>query len=413
MSKRIARLRPVSLACAALTALSAAGCDVQTYEEAAASFYENAPPPPSPPPDPPPSGPNFGPVFSEIQAAVFTPTCATANCHSGANPPASLNLEAANSHAMLVGMPSSQDPGIQRVAPGNPNLSYLVQKLEGTAASGGQMPPSGALDQADIDVIRQWITDGAIDDTVQPAAPIRVASLSPTPDAVLDASPNQIVAGFDRDLDASTVNATTFVLRASGGDASFNDGNETNVVAASITVPGANPASAVFDLGGQALADDTYRVVLAGAGASLIMDLDANALDGEFSGAFPSGNGVAGGNFVAQFSVATPVVIQPTLADIHANVFAPSCVSCHNPAGSASAVGIDFTDTATSHLTLVNVPSAANAMIMRVVPGDPDNSYLVHKLENTGNVGVMPPTGGLPQSTIDVVRQWIADGAQP
>jgi hypothetical protein len=38
----------------------------------------------------------------------------------------------------------------------------LIQKLEGTAASGSRMPLGApALDQTVIDDIRQWITDGA------------------------------------------------------------------------------------------------------------------------------------------------------------------------------------------------------------------------------------------------------------
>ena len=39
----------------------------------------------------------FGPNFSEIQANVFTPDCATSGCHVGGNPSAGLNLEEANS----------------------------------------------------------------------------------------------------------------------------------------------------------------------------------------------------------------------------------------------------------------------------------------------------------------------------
>jgi hypothetical protein len=45
----------------------------------------------------------------------------------------------------------------------------------------------------------------------------------------------------------------------------------------------------------------------------MIMDLNANALDGEFGGVFSSGNFVAGGNFVTEFTIATPVVMGPTL----------------------------------------------------------------------------------------------------
>ena len=67
---------------------------------------------------------------------------------------------------MLVGIASSQDAGTQRVNPGNPNISYLIQKLEGPGVSGQQMPPGAPLPQADINVIRTWITQGATDDRV-------------------------------------------------------------------------------------------------------------------------------------------------------------------------------------------------------------------------------------------------------
>jgi hypothetical protein len=51
---------------------------------------------------------------------------------------------------------------LSRVAAGDPDNSYLIQKLEGTAAEGAQMPFGGApLEQAVIDGIRQWIADGA------------------------------------------------------------------------------------------------------------------------------------------------------------------------------------------------------------------------------------------------------------
>jgi len=400
------------LALAVVSASCVAACDVQTFDDAAAEFGSSAPPPPPPPPPPP--GGSFGPNFSEIQSNVFTPDCATSGCHAGANPDAGLNLEAANSYAQLVGIASTQDAAILRVNPGNPNASYLIQKLEGTAATGGQMPPSGALDQADIDVIRQWISDGAIDDTVvPPAAPIRVTSISPAPGASLTDAPTQIVASFDREPDASTVNAMTVLLQASGGDGTFNDGNESQITAASVAIPGGNTSSAVFDLTGVALAEDTYQVALLGTGASVIMDLDANALDGEFSGAFPSGNGTAGGDFVSTFSYTAPVVLGPTLAQIQAIIFTPTCATSNCHAGANPDAGLDLTD-GNSFANLVNVPSTQNINFDRVEPGQPDNSYLIDKLEDTASAGnVMPPSGMLPQADIDFVRQWIMDGANP
>ena len=259
----------------------------------------------------PPLGP-LGPNFSEIQANVFTPTCATTGCHFGAGAPQGLRLDEANSYALLVGVGSMEEPSVLRVAPGDPNNSYLIQKLEGTAATGQQMPFNAPpLPQATIDVIRQWISDGAIDDRLTASGPIRVTSVSPLPDSVLDPAPTQIIAVFDREPDASTVNANTFILEASGGDMTFGDGNEARIAAASITVPPANPKTAVFDLTSIALADETYQVRLLGSGASMILDLDANALDGKFGGAFPSGDGTEGGDFAAVFTVMTPVAMGP------------------------------------------------------------------------------------------------------
>jgi hypothetical protein len=50
---------------------------------------------------------------------------------------------------------------------------------------------------------------------------------------------------------------------------------------------------------------------LAGLGGA-VRDLHGNQLDGEFSGTLPSGNNVAGGDFVAVFGVNTPVPQPPT-----------------------------------------------------------------------------------------------------
>ena len=230
--------------------------------------------------------------------ASGTPSCATSSCHAGGAPPAGLNLEAANSYAMLVGIASSQDAGLMRVLAGDPDNSYLIHKLEGAATIVGvQMPPGNAMDPADIAVIRQWISDGAIDDTASVPGPISVASLSPAPGAALTTAPHQIIVGFDREVDASTVNAMTFIVEGSGGDGSFAEGNEVAITAPSIGPPHANPRGAVFDLSGVALADDTYRVRLLGNGAWIVMDLDANALEG--------------GDFEAQFTLTTPLVSEP------------------------------------------------------------------------------------------------------
>lgn len=355
----------------------------------------------------------FGPDFSEIQANVFAPNCATSGCHLGAGAPQGLRLDEANSYGLLVGIASSQVSSTLRVAPGDPDNSYLVQKLEGTASVGAQMPLNAPpIEQASIDVIRQWIADGAIDDRVPSSSPIKVTSLSPVPGTSLSVAPNSIIALFDRELDVSTVNEMTFVVDASGGDASFGDGNETTITATSITT---TPTSATFDLSGLTLANDTYRVRLFGSGASIVMDLDANALDGEFSGSFPSGDDIAGGDFEAIFTLDVPVSAA-SLDALQASVFTPSCAvsGCHTgPAGGNLPAGLDLSSADASFTNLVGVASVQQATLLRVAAGDPDNSYLVQKLEGTAASGARMPlgAGALDQAVINDIRQWIADGA--
>ena len=210
----------------------------------------------------------------------------------------------------------------------------------------------------------------------------------------------------------STVNAVTFVLEASGGDASFGDGNETPITAFGITT---TPTSATFDLTSIALANDTYRVQLFGSGASIIMDLDANALDGEFSGTFPSGDDTAGGDFEATFSLDIPISAA-TLDALQASLFAPTCAvsGCHTgPANNVLPAGMDLSSADASFANLVGIASLQQPALLRVTAGDPDKSYLVQKIEGSAASGARMPLGGgvLDQAVVDDIRQWISDGA--
>src|SRR5690606_10999764 len=150
----------------------------------------------------------------------------------------------ANSYGLLVGVASMEVPTLLRVAPGDPRNSYLIHELEGAASLRDRVPlRSAPPPQARIDVVRHWILVGAVDDRPPSRQPVRVSSLSPVPDSELETAPEEIVAMFDRELDVSTVNAQTFILEASGGDGTFEDGNEAPVTAAGITTPDTNPTS--------------------------------------------------------------------------------------------------------------------------------------------------------------------------
>jgi len=241
------------------------------------------------------------PNFNSIQANVFDQYCV--HCHSGANAPVGLRLDPVNSYANLVGVPSGERPGVLRVAPGNANNSYIIQKLEGTAGVGERMPAGlPALPQSDINVIRQWIANGAMPVSAS-QAPIRVTSLLPEPDSTEDAMPRSIIVGFDRELNAPSINAASFKLVRAGADGMLGTADDVAIAPLAVTVPFANPRSAVMDLKGVALVPDLYGITLLGSGGAAVLDLSGNALDGEPM-LLPSGNGVAGGDFTATFSVA-------------------------------------------------------------------------------------------------------------
>jgi hypothetical protein len=151
--------------------------------------------------------------FDAIQANVFTPICSV--CHIGATAPQGLMLDAAHSFNLLVNIPSTEVPGILRVKPGDPTNSYIIQKLEGHAAVGGQMPLGQTpLPASTIAFIVQWITDGAQRgaSATAMAATFRVDSLAPDNDAVVALPPSQIVIGFTRELDATRADSSAVRL---------------------------------------------------------------------------------------------------------------------------------------------------------------------------------------------------------
>jgi len=360
--------------------------------------------------------PGGGPLqanFDSIQANIFTPLCT--GCHVGATAPLGLRLDAANSYALLVGRASVQS-GLLRVNPGDPDASYLIRKLEGSAATGGQMPlDAPPLPQADIDIVRQWIADGAPRSAGPgPTTPIRVTSVDPLPDSSVPMLPMTVTAIFDRELNATSVDVNTFLVERSGGDGTFGDGNEVAITADSISVPLANPLTAIFDMSSTMPVEDIYRVTLVGEGGVVIRDLAGNALDGEYSGSLPSGDGTAGGDFLARFSVEG---VQPTLQSIQDNVFTPVCAGCHSGPASSDVndlpSAMDLSSLSLSFMSLVGVPSLQDGTQDRVVAGDADASYLIRKLEGTATTGGQMPLFGpyLPQADIDVIRQWIDDGA--
>ena len=103
--------------------------------------------------------------------------------------------------------------------------------------------------------------------------------------------------------------------------------------------------------------------------------------------------------------------ITPDLQSIEDNVFTPICSKCH--IGASAPEGLQL-DAAHAYNALVGVPSVEEPSFLRVNPGNPDESYMVLKIEGAPGIeGSQMPLGEtpLPQATIDAIRQWITNGA--
>jgi len=90
--------------------------------------------------------PDLAPTFSSIQLAV---------------------IQSSGSFSGLVNVASRNKPGATLVVPGDPDNSYVIQKLEGaTGIVGRQMPFNGPpyLTAGQIQIIRRWILLGAKND---------------------------------------------------------------------------------------------------------------------------------------------------------------------------------------------------------------------------------------------------------
>jgi hypothetical protein len=116
--------------------------------------------------------PNLEPTFASVQANVFEMTDsagrnACTNCHTnnGRTPAATLNLLHDVAYDQLVNRASVQRPGLLRVAPGNPDNSYLIHKIteRGPGIVGVRMPQNGPpfLSEGQILIVRRWIELGA------------------------------------------------------------------------------------------------------------------------------------------------------------------------------------------------------------------------------------------------------------
>jgi hypothetical protein len=118
-----------------------------------------------------------------------------------------------------------------------------------------------------------------------------------------------------------------------------------------------------------------------------------------------------GGSDTAPAATTTPSSTPMASYDwIQTNVFDANCTRCHS--GSSAPQGLQLD--AANAPSIVGRASTEQPSLLIVSAMDPDNSYLVQKLEGASTIsGARMPFGGpyLDTATIGAVRDWISAGA--
>jgi hypothetical protein len=234
-------------------------------------------------------GSTGGPVtadFQSIQNNVFTPICSV--CHAGAGAPEGLQLDAAHSYNLLVGVPSVEQPNLLRVKPSDPANSYMLHKVEGAPGIvGGQMPLGETpLPQATIAAISQWIANGAPNAPAAAASSFEVQGTVPLDHEMVTAPPPRIVVTFTQEVDASLVNESTISVermpnpRLDPGSPTAS--GDAKSVAVTRALAGLNP-SVLLITPSTPLVPGTYRVTVRGSGGGAIANLNATTLGSDQS----------------------------------------------------------------------------------------------------------------------------------
>ncbi|UCV17833.1 hypothetical protein [Ferribacterium limneticum] len=94
-------------------------------------------------------------------------------------------------------------------------------------------------------------------------------------------------------------------------------------------------------------------------------------------------------------------------------IFDANCVVCHQTGGTQG--GLNLEDGESYGATVMR--NSEESKLLRIAPGRPKESYLIHKLEGShieaGGTGEqMPTTGPLDKGSIQILRRWIQEGAR-
>ena len=174
---------------------------------------------------------------------------------------------------------AGKKPGILRVRAGDPDNSYLIQKLEGRAAAASECRPESRPCRR-----RRSTSFGRGSRRARsrarwprhPSASLRCRRRRARRSHAARVDHRR----FDRELNAPSVTTATFTLQRSGARRRSRTATRSRSRRNPSPCPRATHSRRMRSHGRQS-ANDTYRVTLLGTGAAAILDLGGNALDGE------------------------------------------------------------------------------------------------------------------------------------
>ena len=399
-----------------------------------------------------------------VQTNVFGGVCS--QCHTGSSAPMGVNWSSLANTCSNVGRTSGEITSMMEIDSGNPDSSYLIWKIEGQgpngeAIQGGRMPLFGtALSAATIQNIRDWVADGTL-------------GCTDAGGDTGGGTGGDTGGGTGGDTGGDTGGGTVGDTGSVGASANPNatlDWVQTNVFGG-VCSQCHTGTSAPMGVNWSSLANTCSNVGRASGEISSLMEIDSGNPDGSYvlwklEGQGPNGEAIQGGQmplFGTALSAATiqnirdwvadgtlgctdtggdtgggtggdtgggtggdtgggtggdtgggtdPSSIVPTWYGVQANIFAKFCTMCHS--GTSPSAGLSWEVDQYDTLITNQYFSTEISSMLEVDPGSPDTSYMFWKITgNSGISGVRMPATGIPldQALIDVIEQWILDGA--